>query len=74
MAKKIKFNLIVDNKPIRNLEELIENFNLDDISKLFENNTLHKWLDVRGYNEHLEKINKIKNLDQYVRQKLDKYL
>ena len=29
--KQIKFNLILDGKPVRTIEELQDNFNLDDI-------------------------------------------
>ena len=31
MTKAIKFNLILDGKPVRNLDELRDNFNIEDI-------------------------------------------
>ena len=31
--KTIKFNLILDDKPIRNIEQLQENFSVEDILK-----------------------------------------
>ena len=35
--KQIKFNLILDGKPVRSIEELQNNFNLDDILDYFFN-------------------------------------
>lgn len=67
MAKNIKFNLIIDEKPIRTLEALEENFVIDDIFNYFKNSSLEKWLEVRGYNDLAEKIKLIdktnKNID-----------
>lgn len=56
MAKNIKFNLIIDEKPIRTLEALEENFVIDDILNYFKNGLLEKWLEVRCYNDLCEKI------------------
>ncbi len=49
MAKTIKFNLILDDKPVRTIEELQENFCIDDILEFYEKGLLQKWLKVRGY-------------------------
>lgn len=49
MAKTIKFNLILDNHPVRNIEELQEHFSIEDMLKYFENGLLLRWLKVRGY-------------------------
>ncbi|KAB0241428.1 hypothetical protein EZJ55_13495 [Microcystis aeruginosa EAWAG127a] len=57
MAKTIKFNLILDGHPVRNLEGLRENFNLDDLLKYYENGVLIKWLTVRGYHHELSSLN-----------------
>lgn len=51
MAKTIKFNLILDNYPVRNIEGLQEHFSIEDMLKYFENGLLLRWLDVRGYQE-----------------------
>lgn len=49
MAKTIKFNLILDNFPVRNIESLQEHFSIEDMLKYFENGLLLRWLNVRGY-------------------------
>lgn len=57
--KTIKFNLIVNDEVIRNIEDLKENFNIDDIYELYQNGVLQKWLEVRNYKEILEEVNSI---------------
>lgn len=59
MAKTIKFNLICDGNPVRTIEDLQNNFSIEDILEYYESKLLHKWLDVRGYHAELEKINSI---------------
>lgn len=59
MAKTIKFNLLCDEKPIRNLDDLKENFVIEDILNYYNNKLLQKWLKVRGFEEEFEKVNKI---------------
>lgn len=61
MAKTIKFNLILDNKPVRTIEEMQENFCIDDIQEFYENGLLQKWLKVRGYDGYLKKVDEIKD-------------
>lgn len=56
MAKTIKFNLICDDNPIRTLEDLRNNFSIEDILAYYENKLLHRWLEVRGYTEELKKV------------------
>lgn len=56
MAKKIKFNLIIDDQPIRSVEDLKDNFNLQDILEVYKNGLLKRWLSVRGYNEYIEEV------------------
>ena len=65
MAKKIKFNLRCDGNPIRTIEDLQNNFLIEDILSYYENNLLEKWLDVRGYTEQLEQIRKITSEDDF---------
>jgi len=57
--KQIKFNLILDGKPVRTIEELQDNFNLDDILDYFFNGLLEKWLKVRKYDSFLAQVQKI---------------
>ena len=61
MAKTIKFNLILDNCPVRNLEGIQEHFSIEDMLKYFENGLLLRWLDVRGYQKQYEAVSRINN-------------
>lgn len=65
MAKTIKFNLILDNYPVRNIEGLQEHFSIEDMLKYFENGLLLRWLSVRGYDEQYAAVEAIdKSLDR----------
>lgn len=65
MAKTIKFNLILDNYPVRNIEGLQEHFSIEDMLKYFENGLLLRWLNVRGYDEQYAAVEAIdKSLDR----------
>ena len=59
MAKTIKFNLICDDKPVRTIEDLQNNFSIEDVLSYYNNKLLQRWLEVRGYTEELEKVNNI---------------
>lgn len=59
MAKTIKFNLICDNNPVRTLEDLQNNFSIQDVLECYQNRLLHRWLNVRGYTDELEKVSAI---------------
>lgn len=59
MAKTIKFNLILDNSPVRNIEDLKNNFSIEDLLDTYNKGLLQRWLSVRGYNEYLDKVNNI---------------
>lgn len=59
MAKTIKFNLICDDKPVRTIEDLQNNFSIEDVLEYYNNKLLHRWLVVRGYSDELEKISAI---------------
>lgn len=61
MTKAIKFNLMLDGKPVRDLESLKENFNLDDILAHYNSGVLQRWLEVRGYDEHFKKISDVRD-------------
>lgn len=59
MAKTIKFSLILDNTPVRDLDGVRENFNIDDILRYYKSGLLQKWLAVRGFTDTLSKIKDI---------------
>lgn len=59
MAKTIKFNLFLDNNPVRDIESLQNNFCIDDILEVYNNGLLQKWLKVRGFDEYLERVENI---------------
>ena len=64
MAKTIKFNLIMDGNPVRNLDGIREHFSIEDILKYYKNGLLVRWLEVRSYDKELEKVKAIDdNLD-----------
>ena len=64
MAKTIKFNLICDGKPVRTLEDLRNNFSIEDVIAYFNNQLLHRWLNVRGYNQELDKVEALQTEDE----------
>lgn len=66
MAKAIKFNLVCDNNPIRTIEDLQNNFSIEDMLSYYDNKLLHRWLNVRGYETELEKINTITSTDSLI--------
>lgn len=59
MAKTIKFNLILDNCPVRNIEGLQEHFSIEDMLKYFKNGLLLRWLNVRGYEKQYAAVEAI---------------
>jgi hypothetical protein len=59
MAKTIKFNLIIDNKPIRSLDDLRENFNINDILGAYHNGSLKRWLETRDSANEIAALEKI---------------
>jgi hypothetical protein len=68
MAKTIKFNLILDEKPIRDIKGLQENFCIDDVLEFYQKGLLQKWLKVRGFDEHLKKVEEIKENESTILQ------
>lgn len=61
MAKRIKFYLILDKESVKTIEEIRENFCIQDILEYYKNGLLLRFLEVRGYNEEFEKV---KNIDK----------
>ena len=64
MAKTIKFNLTCDGKPIRTLEDLRNNFSVEDVLPYYQNGLLQRWLDVRGFTDELNAVNAISSRDE----------
>ena len=63
MAKAIKFNLICDDKPVRTIEDLQENFSIEDVLKYYQNGLLLRWLEVRGYKSEYKKVSEIREIE-----------
>jgi len=63
MAKTIKFNLICDDKPVRTIEDLQENFSIEDVLKYYQNGLLLRWLEVRGYESEYKKVSDISEIE-----------
>jgi hypothetical protein len=64
MTKAIKFNLLLDKHPVRDLDDLRANFNLDDLLTAYHSHTLHRWLEVRGLTAELKQLNAIESTDE----------
>jgi len=60
MPKQIKFNLIIDKKPVRDVEGLLENFNIEDLLEAYQNGSLKRWLLVRDMAKEAAELDKIK--------------
>ncbi|MDF9840775.1 MULTISPECIES: hypothetical protein [unclassified Paenibacillus] len=56
MTKMIKFNLIINNMPVRTIEELRQHFFFEEVLNLYRNGLLHKWLSVRGYKKEHDEL------------------
>lgn len=59
MAKTIKFNLKLDENSIRNLEQLKENFVIEEILKYYKEGLLLRWLKARNYDDLATKVEAI---------------
>lgn len=67
--KQIKFNLLVDNVPVRSLAELRENFNISDIHEYFLSGQLVNWLTSRNCiaeAQSVAAIDKNTSLEEYL--------
>jgi hypothetical protein len=63
MAKPIKFNLILDNKPVRSLDDLRDNFNIEDLLAAYRNGSLKRWLESRELTAEIAELDKISDDD-----------
>ena len=59
MAKAIKFNLVMDGRPVRNLEDMRDNFNVEDLLGAYGNGSLKRWLDTREMEKESAELDKI---------------
>lgn len=64
--KPIKFNLMIDGEVVRTLEDLKENFNIDDVYDLFEKKILQKWLLLKNETSIVEKLENIDDEDMKI--------
>ncbi|MEZ4525519.1 MAG: hypothetical protein R2941_06310 [Desulfobacterales bacterium] len=63
MPKSIKFNMILDGRPVRDLDGLKENFNIDDLLEHYKSGLLLRWLKVRHFDKLAGKISAIQAED-----------
>lgn len=56
---KIKFNMDFHGEDIRNLEDLRNNFSVEDILEAYDNGLLVRWLDARYYTNELKQVQAI---------------
>lgn len=59
MAKAIKFNLILDKNPVRSLEDLRDNFNIEDLLAAYRNGSLKRWLETRKLEKEAAELEKV---------------
>ena len=60
---KIKFNLNFGGEQIRTLDDLRDNFSIEDVLDVYSNGLLVKWLDVHNHKGELEQVNAIHATD-----------
>lgn len=70
MKRPIKTTLTLNNAKVRNLEELKENFNIEELIYYFSTGGLLNFLKTRGCEEYFIKISTIKKEDTNLSQKL----
>ena len=62
---KIKFNLNFGGEQIRTLDDLRENFSIEDILDVYNNGLLVKWLDARNHKNELAQVKAIQATDAH---------
>ncbi|RME48491.1 MAG: hypothetical protein D6795_12875, partial [Deltaproteobacteria bacterium] len=60
MSRPIRFNLLLDGRPVRDLEGLRANFNLSDLLAHHRSGLLQRWLEVRGYPELAREVGEMR--------------
>ena len=61
---KVKFNLIFNGNPIRTLEELRENFSVEDALSDYQDGRLARWLETRWFRDELAQVQAIQATDR----------
>lgn len=61
--KAIKFNIVVNDTVIRSLEQLKNNFNIDDVYELYTKGILQKWLLLKNEQQLAEQLDAIQSTD-----------
>lgn len=56
MAKKIRFNMLMSNQPVRDRQELLEHFNIDDVLAWHKSGLLTRWLAVRDLEKDVQAL------------------
>lgn len=66
--KTIKFNIVVNDTVIRSVEQLKNNFNIDDVYELYSKGILQKWLLLKNEQLLAEKLDAIstKNIKEII--------
>ena len=59
----LTFNLICDGQPVRTIEDLQENFSVEDMLGYFESGLLLRWLKVRDYKDEYKEVSEISTKD-----------
>ena len=59
MAKTVKFNMRFGDSLIRTVEDLQDNFSMEDVIAHYENGLLKKFLERRGYADFAQKIEEL---------------
>ena len=54
-----RFALFTNGVKVETLDELRENYNINDMLQNFESKALHRWLATKGYEEELKKVESI---------------
>jgi len=71
MARTIKIPLKMSNgKQVRNMQELIDNFDLKSVVRYFYDGRLQRWLKIRYYGEEAEKVSQLSKDDTELGRKL----
>ena len=54
-----RFALFTNGVKVETLDELRENYNINDMLQNFESKALHRWLATKGYEEELKNVESI---------------
>lgn len=63
MTKKIHFNMLMSNRPVRDRQDLQNHFNIDDALAWYKTGLLTRWLDVRGLEKDVQAVQALSGKD-----------